>query len=111
MLDLHYYTADTFARLDRPDEAEGQFREELTYFPRNTRARAGLATLYHSTDRQDEAESAIADMLQASPTSDAYALAARLWTSFGNPRQASAVRLEARRLFGAASAAQAAKGH
>jgi hypothetical protein len=38
-------------------------------------------------------------MLRVVPTPESYALAARLWTSFGNPREAQAVRAEARRAF------------
>ena len=34
-----------------------------------------------------------------SPTPDSYALAARLYTMFGNRQQADAVRAEARRAF------------
>jgi hypothetical protein len=38
-------------------------------------------------------------MIRITPTPDAYALAARLWSMFGNPQQANAVRAEARRTF------------
>jgi len=63
------------------------------------RARAALATLYHTTGQPEAAAGAIADMLRVVPTPESYALAARLWTSFGNPREAQAVRAEARRTF------------
>jgi len=99
MTELHFYTADTLARLERYPEAEKEFVEELRYFPQNTRARAGLAMLYQATDRADQAEAAIADLLRITPTPDAYALAARLYTMFGNAQQANAVRAEARRTF------------
>ena len=36
-------------------------------------------------------------MLRITPTPDSYALAARLYTMFGNRKQAEAVRAEARR--------------
>src|SRR6185295_16658478 len=39
------------------------------------------------------------DMTRVSPTAESYALAARLWTMFGNRQQADAVRAEARRTF------------
>ena len=38
-------------------------------------------------------------MLRITPTPDSYALAARLYTMFGNRKQAEAVKLEARRAF------------
>ena len=99
MSELHYYTADTLGRMERYPDAEKEFLAELHYFPQNTRARAGLAMLYQATERADLAASTIADMLRVTPTPDSYALAARLWTMFGNPQQANAVRAEARRAF------------
>jgi choline-sulfatase len=97
--DLHYYTADTLGRLERYEEAEAQYRIELDAFPQNTRARAGLAMLYQATGRTEAAGQMLADMLRITPVPEAYALAARLWTTFGNRRQADAVRAEARRAF------------
>jgi choline-sulfatase len=97
--ELHYYAGDTFARLERYDEAEAQFAAELRDFPQNIRARAGLAMLFQATARPQESAQAIADMLRVSPTPESYALAARLWTMFGNRQQADAVRAEARRAF------------
>ncbi len=46
--ELHFYTADTLARLERYPEAETEFIEELKYFPQNIRARGGLAMLYQA---------------------------------------------------------------
>lgn len=97
--ELRFYTADTLARLERPSEAEAEFHEELRHFPQSTRARAALATLYRTTGRTDDAEEVVAEMVRAAPTPDGYALAARLWTSFGKPRRAAAVQAEARRTF------------
>lgn len=100
MAELHYYAGDTYGRLERYPEAEAQFAAELAAFPQNIRARAGLAMLYQATERFDTAATAIADMLRTTPTPESYALAARLWTMFGNRRQAEAVRADARRAFG-----------
>src|SRR4029079_13168168 len=99
MIELHFYTADTLARLERSDEAEAEFFEELKYFPQNTRARAGLAMLYQAGDRFDEAETVLSDMIRITPTPDSYALAARLYSMFGNRKQAEAIRAESRRAF------------
>jgi choline-sulfatase len=103
--ELHYYTGDTLGRLERYPEAEQEFRAELRDFPQNIRARAGLAMLFQATGRSDEAATAIGDMTRITPTQESYALAARLWTMFGNRQQADAVRAEARRTF-----AEAARG-
>ena len=97
MTDLHFYTADTLGRLERYPEAEAEFLEELKYFPQNTRARAGLAMLYQANGRPEAAAKMIADMIRITPTPDSYALAARLYTMFGDRQQAEAVRADARR--------------
>ena len=55
--------------------------------------------LYQATGRADAAERAIDDMMRLNPTPESYALAARLWTMFGNRQQADAVRAEARHAF------------
>jgi choline-sulfatase len=97
--DLHYYAADTYGRLDRYSEAETEFLAELHDFPYHLRARAGLATLYHTMSRDDEAASAIAEMTDVLPTPESYAAAARLWSLVGNQLQAEAIRAEMRERF------------
>ena len=99
MLELHFYTADTLARLDRTTEAEREFLEELHYFPQNTRARASLAFIYQTSGRPQAAARVLDDMLRITPTPPSYALAARVWTMFGNPQEAEAVRARARQTF------------
>jgi arylsulfatase A-like enzyme/thioredoxin-like negative regulator of GroEL len=101
--ELHFYAADTLVRVERFPEAEARFLEELRLNPRNLRARIGLATLYHQTERPEAAEEAVSDMLRAMPTAEAYAVAARLLRSFGKMREADAVRAEARRTLPAPS--------
>jgi tetratricopeptide (TPR) repeat protein len=97
--ELHFYAADTLGRLERYPEAEKEFHDELRLYPQNARARAGLAMLYQATDRSELAAKTIDDLLRVTPTPESYALAARLWSMFGNPQQANAVRAEARRAF------------
>ena len=69
------------------------------YLPQNIRARGGLAMLYQASDKPEAATRVLDDMLRITPTPDSYALAARLYTMFGNRKQAEAVKLEARRAF------------
>ena len=76
-----------------------EFLEELKYFPLNIRARGGLAMLYQAGDKPDAAAAVLADMLRLTPTPDSYALAARLYTMFGNRTQAENVKAEAKRTF------------
>jgi tetratricopeptide (TPR) repeat protein len=97
--ELYYYAGDTLGRLERYHDAEVAFDEELRLFPLNTRARAGLAMLYQATDRPDQAERAVRDMIRMTPTPDTYALASRLFTMFGHRQEADAIRAEARRTF------------
>ena len=97
--ELHFYAADTLARLERYPEAETEFLEELKYFPQNIRARGGLAMLYQASGKPDEAGRMLGDMLRITPAPDSYALAARLYTMFGDRKQAEVVRGEARRAF------------
>jgi arylsulfatase A-like enzyme len=101
--ELHFYMADVLTRLDRVGEAEAEFLEELGTFPQNLRARSALAMLYHTGGRSEEATTAVSDMVRAIPTPDGYAAAARLLTTFGDRRQAEAVRAEGRRVFAESS--------
>jgi arylsulfatase A-like enzyme/thioredoxin-like negative regulator of GroEL len=98
--DVHFYVADTLSRLERLSEAEFEFEEQLRADPHHARANAGLATVYAKTGRTDEAEQTATDMIRISPTPEAYALAAKIWTTLGNPTRAEALRLEARKTFG-----------
>jgi tetratricopeptide (TPR) repeat protein len=97
--DLHATAAEGLVSLERYDEAERAFLDEIERFPYNLRARAGLASLHHATDRAGEAADVIADLLVVHPTPDGYRAAARLWTAFGQPKQAAVVRAEAVRAF------------
>ncbi|HWK10082.1 MAG TPA: sulfatase-like hydrolase/transferase [Vicinamibacterales bacterium] len=90
--DVDYFIGDSLARLERYPEAERFLKAEIALFPFNTRARAGLAMLYRATGRDAEAEQAIAELLRVSPEGDGPALARQLWTIFGEPEKAAAVK-------------------
>jgi choline-sulfatase len=97
MSDVDYYLADSSGRLERYDDAERYFLAEISHFPDNLRARAGLAMLYRSMGRDAAAEGAIAALVRQAPTREGYDLAAQLWTMFGETRRAAAARAQARR--------------
>ena len=99
LADLHYFAAETYTRLERYGDAEAQFTAELRDFPYHLRARAGLATLYHTVGKDEDAASAIAEMTDILPTPESFTAAARLWTVVGNRLQAEAVRAEMRERF------------
>lgn len=92
--DLSYYIGDSLAHLNRYREAEPYFLEEIRIFPHNTRARAGLAMLYRAMGRDDDSERVVDGLLRVSPTPEGRALAAHLWTMFGEPEKAQRVRIQ-----------------
>lgn len=90
--DLHFFLGDALARLERYAEAEPELREEIRLYPQNIRARTGLAMLLAATGRTAEADRALTELLQVSPSPDTYKTAADLYTMFGMPARAAAVR-------------------
>ena len=96
LADLNYLAGDSLARLERYPEAEQMFRAELAVFPTHVRARAGLAMLYKATGRDAEAERMVEGILETSPTREGLDTAAQLWSMFGEPARAAAVRARLR---------------
>lgn len=94
--DVNYYLGDALARLERYAEAQKFFEAELAVSPRHLRARAGLAMLHRALGRNQEAEAAVAELVRTSPTPEGYELAAQLWTMFGEPGRAAAMRAQSR---------------
>jgi choline-sulfatase len=95
---LHYLAAEALIWADRPAEAETQLLEELREFPHNLDARAALATLYQSGGEQDQAADVVKDLVRITPSPEAYSLAAKLWSSLGDQKQAAVARTDGRRL-------------
>lgn len=98
MPDLNFYIGDSLAQLERYPEAAPYFEAELAVFPLHVRARAGLAMLYRAMGKDPESERAIADLIKYVPTPEGLSVAAQLWTMFGEPGRAAAVRADAARL-------------
>ena len=97
--DLHYLTGEALIQVGRYPEAEAQLRDELRSFPHNVRASAALAMLYQSTGQLESAARVVSDLPRITPTPDSYALAAKLWGSLGDRKQAAQVRADAKRAF------------
>ena len=93
MNDLNYYIGDSLARLERYAQAEPFLVEEVRVFPHNIRARAGLAMLYRAMGRDLDSERAVEELLRVSPTPEGRAMAAQLWTMFGEPEKAQRVKI------------------
>jgi choline-sulfatase len=95
--DLHYVTGDVLLQAKQFAAAETQLREELRTFPHNVRASAALASLYQSTGQLESAARVVSELTRVTPTPDSYALAARMWTSLGDRKQAAEARAEAQK--------------
>ncbi len=103
---LRSAAAETYIKLERYDDGEAQLVAELRDFPDDIKARGELAQLYQATDRAESAGRVLTDLVAFSPTPDGYALAARLWTAFGDRARADEVRAAARRYAGASRSTQ-----
>ncbi|MGH9347091.1 MAG: sulfatase-like hydrolase/transferase [Vicinamibacterales bacterium] len=80
MRGLHLYAGDSLAHLERFAEAEREFSVEIRLFPDNTWAYLSLANLYGTFGRFDDADRVLEAMVQAVPSAEARAQAARLRT-------------------------------
>ena len=98
--DLHFTLGDALAQVGRAAEAEAAFRAEIRAFPENSHARASLALLYQAEGRPADATRAIAELVEATPTRESYALAARTLEIAGRPAEAAGLLAQARRRFG-----------
>jgi tetratricopeptide (TPR) repeat protein len=96
---LHLYLGETLSRLDRPTEAEPEFRDELRAFPHNLQAYESLAMLYRAADRDADVEEVLGELVESTSTPEGYAMAARLWTQLGERSRAEALRSDARARF------------
>ncbi len=99
LADLHLVLGDALAQVDKVPEAEAAYRQELLAFPGNLRAFVGLAALLQATGRKEAMAQTLDALIEAVPTPEGYAAAARAWTSAGNRAKATALRNEARRRF------------
>jgi tetratricopeptide (TPR) repeat protein len=96
--ELELYKGESLARLERTEDAEMAFRNEIEAFPRDPRAYLSLVTLYQAT-KPDEIEEVLDDLLEAVPTPEGYGLAAMAWATVGDTQRANAIRADARVKF------------
>jgi len=97
--ELHLYTGETLGHQEQYVEAESELREEIETYPRNIQAYGSLAMLYRTAGREPDVEDVLNELLEAAPTPEGYALAARVWTALGDPARADAIRANARGRF------------
>lgn len=83
---LHAGLADCLARAGRNEDAEREFKNELSAIPASPEARIGLATLYRSLGRDAEAREVLGGLVASTPNADAatYAIVVRTFTTLGD---------------------------
>jgi len=96
MTNVHYLRGDVLARMQREAEAEAEFRKEISVFPENAAAWSGLALLYASEGRSDDARRAITDLVRTIPTPRGYRAAAETLRVLGDAEGAQAFERQAR---------------
>jgi arylsulfatase A-like enzyme/Tfp pilus assembly protein PilF len=94
---MEFVRGDALMRLGRVQEAEAAFLREIEAFPGDTEAYGSLAAIYMSSGNVKGAEAIMERMVKANPRPASYALAAQLFSHFGEERRASAWRRRARR--------------
>ena len=97
--DLHLFLGNALARMDRYDDAEKEFEEELRLFPRSMGAYASLAMLYKASNRNQAVDEVIDELVAAAPTPEGYSTAVRLLAIVGQNARAESLRANARRRF------------
>jgi arylsulfatase A-like enzyme/thioredoxin-like negative regulator of GroEL len=95
--DLYFMIGDSLARLERYEEARPYLEEEVRLYPQHVRARAGLAMLFQSMGRGEEAERTLAALVRDVPSREAADTAASVWRMFDLPDRAASAEAEARR--------------
>lgn len=86
--DLHLARGDILARMGRNDEAEKDFRAEITMFPRAPKAYSSLILLLSAIGRTDEATKLVYDVVQKTPGPDSYVTISETLKSIGDDRGA-----------------------
>jgi arylsulfatase A-like enzyme/Tfp pilus assembly protein PilF len=98
LFSLSYLRGDVLARLGRSAEAEAAFRDEIRDFPSSPLAWTGLAMLYASRGKGDEALETLGALARVKTPEALYA-AARTYEILGDRDSALRLRREVRRAF------------
>jgi tetratricopeptide (TPR) repeat protein len=88
LLALHLTRGDALARLGRGEEAEREFRAEVSDFPQDARAYSSLIMLLVSEHRTDEATRIVFDTVKAAPYPHSYVVIAETLKAIGDDRGA-----------------------
>ncbi len=85
---LHLLRGDVLARMNRPADAETEFRTEIRSYPTTLAAWTSLVILYASQNREADARKTIEEMVAASSGVDAYLAAFRTLSILGDKAEA-----------------------
>jgi tetratricopeptide (TPR) repeat protein len=96
---LQLSLGEALTALDRLEDAEAAYREEIRRFPHGLDAYTGLARLYAASRPLEDTQVIVGELLTAIPTPAGYAAAARILTDLGQRARAEALRSEARVRF------------
>jgi tetratricopeptide (TPR) repeat protein len=98
---LHFQLGDSLARLGRTAEAEHEFLAEIEALPSSSEARVGLAMLYRSQGKDDQARAALAGLITVdkTPNPDAYWTVVRTLSVLGDAEAARSWAARARLQF------------
>jgi choline-sulfatase len=109
---LHASMADCLARLGREAEAEREFLKEIETIPSSSEGRVGLATLYRSQARDQEARQVLGGLVaaQPQPSADAYWTVVRTFQVLGDGAAAREWGMRARSAFPADPRFRPARG-
>ncbi len=96
--ELELYKGESLARLERTEDAEAAFRNEIEAFPRDPRAYLSLVTLYQST-KPEEIDGGAGRPDGGGPDARGLRAGAAAWATVGDTRRANAIRADARVKF------------
>jgi arylsulfatase A-like enzyme/tetratricopeptide (TPR) repeat protein len=88
LVNLHLTRGDALARLGRGEEAEREFRAEISDFPADARAYSSLIMLLVTERRTDEGTKVVFDAIKASPFPHSYVVIAETLKAIGDDRGA-----------------------
>jgi arylsulfatase A-like enzyme len=89
---LKFLRGDALARMDRLEDAEAAFREEIAAFPANAQAYASLAVIRFMKGDRLGLDRQLNEMVRANPSPRSYLLAASTLDSLGEKERAVAFR-------------------
>ncbi len=96
---LHLLRGDIFARTDRHEEAEAEFKKEIRLYPSTLNAWSSLVVVFAAQNRLPDARRTVEQMIAANPAVDSYLYAIRTLAIAGDREGAEHWQREGLRRF------------